>query len=33
MLIRTATLDDWPLIWRRLQQIVAAGETYAYPRT
>jgi GNAT superfamily N-acetyltransferase len=31
MLIRTATLDDWPQIWPTFQQIVAAGETYAYP--
>jgi GNAT superfamily N-acetyltransferase len=31
MLIRTATLDDWAQIWPTFQQIVAAGETYAYP--
>jgi GNAT superfamily N-acetyltransferase len=31
MRIRTATLDDWPQIWPTFQQIVAAGETYAYP--
>jgi GNAT superfamily N-acetyltransferase len=31
MRIRTATPDDWPQIWPTFQQIVAAGETYAYP--
>jgi GNAT superfamily N-acetyltransferase len=30
MLIREATEDDWRQIWPFLQQIVAAGETYAY---
>jgi L-amino acid N-acyltransferase YncA len=31
MLIRSATDADWPLIWAFFDQIVAAGETYAYP--
>jgi GNAT superfamily N-acetyltransferase len=30
--IRDATAADWPAIWPFLQEIVAAGETYAYPR-
>jgi L-amino acid N-acyltransferase YncA len=30
MLIRDATADDWQQIWPFLQEIVAAGETYAY---
>jgi GNAT superfamily N-acetyltransferase len=30
--IRAATGDDWPAIWPFLHAIVAAGETYAYPR-
>lgn len=32
MLIRTATAEDWPAIWPFLHRIVAAGETYTYPR-
>lgn len=32
MLIRDATADDWPLIWPFLRAIVAAGETYTWPR-
>ena len=32
MMIRDATADDWPAIWPFLHRIVAAGETYAYPR-
>jgi L-amino acid N-acyltransferase YncA len=32
MEIREATADDWPAIWPFLHQIVAAGETYTYPR-
>lgn len=32
MLIRTATPEDWPTIWPFLHRIVAAGETYTYPR-
>jgi L-amino acid N-acyltransferase YncA len=32
VLIRDATPADWPAIWPFLQQIVAAGETYAYDR-
>ena len=32
MLIRDATVDDWPEMWEFMQGIVAAGETYAYPR-
>jgi GNAT superfamily N-acetyltransferase len=31
MLIRSATDADWPRIWPFFEQIVAAGETYAYP--
>ena len=30
--IREATAADWPAIWTFLQPIVAAGETYTYPR-
>jgi L-amino acid N-acyltransferase YncA len=29
--IRTATAEDWPRIWPFFRDIVAAGETYAYP--
>lgn len=29
--IRLATDDDWPRIWPIYRQVVAAGETYAYP--
>lgn len=29
--IRRATDDDWPQIWPIYQQVVSAGETYAYP--
>jgi L-amino acid N-acyltransferase YncA len=29
--IREATAEDWPDIWPFFQQIVEAGETYAYP--
>jgi L-amino acid N-acyltransferase YncA len=29
--IRPATADDWPQIWPIFQEIVEAGETYAYP--
>lgn len=32
MLIRPATADDWPRIWPFLHDIVAAGETYTWPR-
>ncbi|MFE3885209.1 GNAT family N-acetyltransferase [Streptomyces lydicus] len=32
MLIREATAGDWPVIWPFLRAIVAAGETYTYPR-
>lgn len=31
MRIRTATEQDWPLIYPFFRAIVAAGETYAYP--
>lgn len=31
MIIRPAQSDDWPRIWPIYAQIVAAGETYAYP--
>ena len=30
-MIRTADAQDWPAIWPFFAQIVAAGETYAYP--
>lgn len=29
--IRTATDDDWPQIWPIFDEIVRAGETYAFP--
>ncbi len=29
--IRPATDADWPAIWPVFQEVVAAGETYAYP--
>ena len=29
--IRPAGDDDWPLIWPFFAEVVAAGETYAYP--
>ncbi|MFF3765222.1 GNAT family N-acetyltransferase [Streptomyces sp. NPDC001922] len=32
MLIREATSDDWPAIWAFLRPIVAAGDTYTWPR-
>ncbi len=32
MLIREATHADWPAIWPFMREIVAAGETYTYPR-
>ncbi|SCL36702.1 L-amino acid N-acyltransferase YncA [Micromonospora rhizosphaerae] len=32
MKIRDATIADWPLIWPFLREIVAAGETYTWPR-
>lgn len=32
MLIREATAADWPAIWPFFRAIVAAGETYTYPR-
>ncbi|MFI6825100.1 GNAT family N-acetyltransferase [Micromonospora sp. NPDC050187] len=32
MLIRDATPGDWPQIWPFLREIVAAGETYTWPR-
>jgi L-amino acid N-acyltransferase YncA len=31
MQIRAAVRGDWPAIWPTFQEIVAAGETYAYP--
>jgi len=31
MIIRTATDADWPRIWPFFDEIVAAGQTYAYP--
>ncbi|WP_130797774.1 GNAT family N-acetyltransferase [Streptomyces otsuchiensis] len=30
MLIREATIEDWPAVWPFLQRIVAAGETFTY---
>lgn len=30
--IRTASADDWPLMWPFINAIVAAGETYTYAR-
>ena len=32
MLIRDATPEDWEAIWPFFQEIVSAGETYAYDR-
>ncbi|MBB4686145.1 GNAT family N-acetyltransferase [Amycolatopsis jiangsuensis] len=32
MRIRDATAGDWPAVWPFLQAIVAAGETYTFPR-
>ncbi|AYY13269.1 GNAT family N-acetyltransferase [Actinobacteria bacterium YIM 96077] len=32
MNIREATADDWPHIWRFMQDIAAAGETFAWDR-
>jgi L-amino acid N-acyltransferase YncA len=29
MVVREATVDDWPAIWHIMQPIVEAGETYA----
>ena len=31
MSIRTMTEDDWPQVWPFFDEIVQAGETYAYP--
>lgn len=31
MIIRPATVEDWPRIWPFFARIVGAGETYAYP--
>ena len=31
MIVRHATDADWPRIWPFFAEIVAAGETYAYP--
>ncbi len=31
MSIRTMTGDDWPQVWPFFDEIVEAGETYAYP--
>lgn len=30
MLIRAATVEDWPAIWRFMHQIVAAGNTFTW---
>jgi ribosomal protein S18 acetylase RimI-like enzyme len=32
MRIRDAETDDWPAIWAFAQPIIAAGETYPWPR-
>jgi L-amino acid N-acyltransferase YncA len=32
MLIRDAEAEDWPAIWPFLRDIVAAGDTYTWPR-
>jgi hypothetical protein len=32
MLIRDATLDDWPRIWPFMRQVAAAGETFSWDR-
>jgi hypothetical protein len=32
MQIRSAAPDDWPAIWPFLARIVAAGDTYYWPR-
>ena len=32
MLIRAATLDDWPRIWPFMRQIATAGETFSWDR-
>ncbi|WP_431678800.1 N-acetyltransferase family protein [Kitasatospora sp. KL5] len=32
MIIREATQADWPAIWPFLRQIVAAGDTFTWPR-
>lgn len=32
MMIREATAADWPRMWPFMREIVAAGETYTYPR-
>ncbi len=32
MKIRVATAEDWAAIWPLFREIVAAGETYSYPR-
>lgn len=31
-LVRLATREDWPGIWRALEPVLRAGETYTYPR-
>ena len=32
MLIRDATLDDWPAIWSFLRLVIGAGETFTWDR-
>jgi hypothetical protein len=32
LIVRPATEADWPAIWPFFQEIVRAGETYAYPK-
>ncbi len=31
MLVRDATADDWPALWRLVQQVLAENDTYAWP--
>ncbi|WP_454084830.1 N-acetyltransferase family protein [Georgenia sp. Marseille-Q6866] len=31
ILVRPATSEDWPGIWRALEPVLRAGETYTYP--
>jgi L-amino acid N-acyltransferase YncA len=32
LVLREATDDDWPAIWRLLEPVMRAGETYCWPR-
>lgn len=31
MLVRDATADDWPTLWRLVQQVLSENDTYAWP--